>query len=676
MGELIERIRNVVTTNDNNCIANYQDISGILAAHHQYATPYRGRVKQADQRYGFFPGLLLLGKALSPDHSDHSDNATPTATTLLHEHDISERLPLLVASATDHFPQDAQHSIEWHEMAQFISAKVVAGIFGMVPTQALAGSCKRLYDWLFADEFVNFDCLSEQHRKNILNDLADLRQSMLTAIQTSDSSAPAESSTIVARAAGLQRQLELTDEDTADMLMGFLVGVYPPLLRSFEAAMALLDNNKLLPKIYQAASVGDTTAIENMLADSKPIQTLNVIRKFARIALEDHEFTGKQHSFSVTTNETVYLQLTKSDFKRHGYPKPLGYEPKNPIGNYLLYGMEPHISFGHTLAIKIVAASLAELFSRHRIKHCAAPMLTLEPLPGNPAAYHFTILGSSPPWGAGEEQAWLLDACGIKQHTQYNILSVKEFLRLLIMQSTKFYDKSLFYVGYDKKHSISFGSPYGGVVDATIKMGDNFHNFCGKLGLNGARPASDFTADTHYQAVLTAYSTIRHHYYTWAYFSAFLDGASRFLLDALLLFTQKNKFKGAGFIGEILLAAALRLVILLLKLPIIGPRFGNYLQATVDNNLIQIKEGIAALDQVLADGRRYIFGDDFSAADIYICATMANLIIPEEFQGGNIQPPLKDYPPTYKKQVEEFRQTVTGQYVLRVYREHRIAGDS
>ena len=84
-----------------------------------------------------------------------------------------------------------------------------------------------------------------------------------------------------------------------------------------------------------------------------------------------------------------------------------------------------------------------------------------------------------------------------------------------------------------------------------------------------------------------------------------------------------------------------------------------------------MKRSFSDIDDILSDGRQFIFGEKFTAADIHICSNLCNLIVPDEFHGGDILPPLEKYPNSYKKGIKAFRETLTGQYVLRVYKAHR-----
>lgn len=77
------------------------------------------------------------------------------------------------------------------------------------------------------------------------------------------------------------------------------------------------------------------------------------------------------------------------------------------------------------------------------------------------------------------------------------------------------------------------------------------------------------------------------------------------------------------------------------------------------------------LDWLLRDGRRFLVGEQFSAADLTLCALAGVLVHPEEY--GYSYPELADYPESMRQQVEIWRERPVGQYILRTYREQRKA---
>ena len=71
----------------------------------------------------------------------------------------------------------------------------------------------------------------------------------------------------------------------------------------------------------------------------------------------------------------------------------------------------------------------------------------------------------------------------------------------------------------------------------------------------------------------------------------------------------------------------------------------------------------------LRDGRRYLVGDRFTAADLTFAAMSAIVLFPEEY--GVRAPSLSEMPDDVRAKVVALRQHPAGAFGLRLYREHR-----
>lgn len=71
----------------------------------------------------------------------------------------------------------------------------------------------------------------------------------------------------------------------------------------------------------------------------------------------------------------------------------------------------------------------------------------------------------------------------------------------------------------------------------------------------------------------------------------------------------------------------------------------------------------------LADGRRYLMGDRFTAADLTFAALSAAIVLPRNY--GVELPPLDALPPSLRTAIEEFRDHPAGEFALRMFEEER-----
>jgi glutathione S-transferase len=84
-----------------------------------------------------------------------------------------------------------------------------------------------------------------------------------------------------------------------------------------------------------------------------------------------------------------------------------------------------------------------------------------------------------------------------------------------------------------------------------------------------------------------------------------------------------------------------------------------------------IRSVLARVDERLADGRRYLNGDRFTLSDMAFANAAAPVVWPDTY-GGAI-PALADTPPGLQAAVAECRARPSGEFALRMYRDHRAA---
>lgn len=73
----------------------------------------------------------------------------------------------------------------------------------------------------------------------------------------------------------------------------------------------------------------------------------------------------------------------------------------------------------------------------------------------------------------------------------------------------------------------------------------------------------------------------------------------------------------------------------------------------------------------LADGRRFLLGDRFTAADLTFAALSAPMLVPAGY--GSPLPPLEALPVAAAQQIRRLRGHPAGQFADRLYREERWA---
>jgi glutathione S-transferase len=71
----------------------------------------------------------------------------------------------------------------------------------------------------------------------------------------------------------------------------------------------------------------------------------------------------------------------------------------------------------------------------------------------------------------------------------------------------------------------------------------------------------------------------------------------------------------------------------------------------------------------LGDGRRYLCGDRFTAADLTFAALSASVLVPPEY--GVALPQPQSLPPNLAAKIQSFREHPAGAFALRLFREER-----
>jgi glutathione S-transferase len=74
------------------------------------------------------------------------------------------------------------------------------------------------------------------------------------------------------------------------------------------------------------------------------------------------------------------------------------------------------------------------------------------------------------------------------------------------------------------------------------------------------------------------------------------------------------------------------------------------------------------VDLLLADGRNYLVGDRFSAADLAFATLAAAVVLPQGY--GIILPELSQFPSEMSEQIQLWQSTSAGKFVLQLYQAH------
>jgi glutathione S-transferase len=116
-----------------------------------------------------------------------------------------------------------------------------------------------------------------------------------------------------------------------------------------------------------------------------------------------------------------------------------------------------------------------------------------------------------------------------------------------------------------------------------------------------------------------------------------------------------------------------------LGFPLVARVIDRYLDITPDSAAESLAEVRAVYDEVggrLADGRPYLMGDSFTAADLTFAALASPVLLPE--RGIAAYPAVDELPATMREHVERLRDSKAGRFALRMYAQERWrkAGDA
>lgn len=92
-------------------------------------------------------------------------------------------------------------------------------------------------------------------------------------------------------------------------------------------------------------------------------------------------------------------------------------------------------------------------------------------------------------------------------------------------------------------------------------------------------------------------------------------------------------------------------------------------EAGVQRSLAKIEQTFARVDEIVADGRRYLAGDRFTVADLTFAALASPILLPAEHPAQKI--PIELLPPAARDQVEAWRARPAGQLALSLYARER-----
>ena len=91
--------------------------------------------------------------------------------------------------------------------------------------------------------------------------------------------------------------------------------------------------------------------------------------------------------------------------------------------------------------------------------------------------------------------------------------------------------------------------------------------------------------------------------------------------------------------------------------------------ASAARSLERVREIFRTVSERIGDGREYLVGESFTAADLTFAALAAPLLLPRGY--GSPLPSLAELPAELLPLIDELRSAPAGNLALRLYRDHR-----
>ena len=90
---------------------------------------------------------------------------------------------------------------------------------------------------------------------------------------------------------------------------------------------------------------------------------------------------------------------------------------------------------------------------------------------------------------------------------------------------------------------------------------------------------------------------------------------------------------------------------------------------SAQRSLERVRSVFRQVDQQLSDGRKFLTGDRFTAADLTFAALAAPVLLPVECRA--VQPTLETVPAAMREEILRFRNTDAGRFALRLFSQER-----